>query len=66
MPKKISSTKIIIRNERIEAYQNNELIGYVEDDTLYGMRNGYAEPVGPVNHRVEIAAKLAIWRASGG
>lgn len=60
----MSKTKVIMRNDRIEAWTDNELIGYAQDDVLYGIRNGYAEEIGPVSHRVEIAAKLALWRAT--
>lgn len=53
--------KIVVRDERIEAYRGNNLVAYVENDTLYGFRDGYAEKIGPVNHRSEIAGKWRAW-----
>lgn len=58
--------KIINQNDRIEAYRDNVMVGYVEDDTLFAVdHRGYASEVGAINHRVEIETKLNEWRNSG-
>jgi len=55
-------TTIINRSDRIEAYRGNDLIGYVENDQLFAIdAKGYAEPIGEINHRCEIAGKLEAW-----
>lgn len=50
--------KIIDRNDRVEVFERNELIAYVEEETLFKIVKGYAEPIGRVNHRSEIIGKL--------
>lgn len=48
---------------RIEAFEDNRMVGYVENDTLYAIdKHGYAHDAGSVSHRVEIKAKLNEWR----
>lgn len=54
--------RIINLSDRIEAYRENTLVGYAENDKLYAIdKNGYAVEIGPVSHRVEIAGKLDAW-----
>lgn len=56
--------KLVTRSvNRIEAYLDNAVVGYVENDTLFAIdAKGFASEVGPINHRVEIADKLIMWR----
>lgn len=60
----MKNLRIINNNKRIEAFRDNQLIGYAEDDILFVIgADGYAEPVGMINHRAEIAGKLDAWRS---
>jgi transcriptional regulator with XRE-family HTH domain len=62
MPSAANKTRIInAGKDRIEAWRGNKLIGYVENDILHKVgADGFATPVGPINHRAEIAGKLGI------
>ena len=58
----MKKTRIVTRNDRIEAYRENTLIGYAENDHLYAMdTNGFAVPIGEISHRSEIAGKIDAW-----
>lgn len=60
---KTNTIKIVTRNARIEAFRSNQLIGYVENDELFAIDgSGYAEQIGTVGHRSEIAGKLIEWQ----
>ena len=49
---------------RRNVYNGNVLIGYVENDTLYGIdADGYALPICTIEHENEIAGRLAEWQA---
>lgn len=64
MTKRLQTIKIVTTAERIEAYERNKLIGFVQDDTLFTINsNGYSENIGSVNHRSEIAGKLIAYSA---
>lgn len=56
--------KIIPDNERTKIFDDsNVVVGYVENETLYAIdRDGYAVPVGTINHPNEIAESLTEWR----
>ena len=58
--------KIIPDIERIKIFDdNNCVVGYVEDETLYAIdRDGYAVPVGTISHQNEIEKTLTEWRKS--
>ncbi len=64
--RKQKSMRIINSNKRIECFIGGELIAYVENDILFGIKGGYAEEICTISHRVEIPAKLAPWRAKNG
>lgn len=67
MRKKSPKFRLMTRAERIEAFEDNRLIGYVSDETLFAIdKDGYAHEVGPISHRVEIQGKLDKWRKNGG
>lgn len=45
-------------------FNENTVIGYVEDDKLYGLdRDGYAVEVCHIDNNNEIAARMGEWRA---
>jgi len=63
MKSKSKFIRLVTRIGRVEAFLDNHMVGYVENDTLYGIdRKGFAIEVCTINHRVEIAAKLIEWR----
>lgn len=50
---------------RIDAFRDNEKIGFVEAETLFAIdKDGYSHEVGPISHRVEIHGKLEAWRTA--
>jgi len=57
---------LVNQDKRINIMINrSRLVGYVEDDTLTALdAQGYAVPVGTINHRAEIIGKLDAWRAA--
>lgn len=59
--------KIYTRQGRIDVMSGNTLVGYVDNDQLYGIDSkGFADLVGSVNHRTEIIGKLKAWRNKNG
>lgn len=59
--------KIYTRQGRIDVMSGNTLVGYVDNDQLYGIDSkGFADLVGSVNHRTEIIGKLKVWRNKNG
>ena len=57
---------LVNQDKRISIMINrSKVVGYVEDDTLTALdAQGYAVPVGAINHRAEIIGKLDAWRAA--
>lgn len=58
--------QLVTKDGRIDIMINrSRVVGYVEDDTLTALdAQGYAVPVGVINHRAEIIGKLDAWRAT--
>lgn len=57
--------KIIPNNDGCKIFSGNKVIGYVENETLYGFGNdGYAVEICRIDQQVEIAGKLTEWRKS--
>lgn len=57
--------KLLSRNERLEVFDDNKLVGYVENETLTGFdRDGYAVEIGHINNNNEIAGKLKEWHST--
>lgn len=54
--------KQVTKDGRQELFEGNKLVGYVEDDKLYAIVNGYAEKVCAVDDRDNFAAILTQWR----
>ena len=55
--------KIVQRNERLEVFDGNTVIGYVEDDKLSGFdRDGYAVEICHIDNNNEIETKLRAWQ----
>lgn len=55
--------KIVQRNERLEAFDGNKVIGYVEENKLYGLdRDGYAVEICHIDNNNEIETKLKAWQ----
>lgn len=62
---KMTKIKVLSRNNRQECFIENHLVGYVENETLYGIdRKGFAVEITSINHRTEIIGKLEEWRKS--
>lgn len=56
--------KIIQRNERLEVFDDNKVIGYVENNTLSGLdRDGYAVEICHIDNNSEIAGRLKEWQS---
>lgn len=54
---------IIQTDDGIKVIKANELLGYVENDVLFGIgSDGYAHEVGTIQHTSEITGKLEAWR----
>jgi hypothetical protein len=64
MTKRLNSYRLVTTQERIECWQGKKLVGFAVDDVLHAINpaNGFSELVGNVNHRSEIAGKLAAYR----
>jgi hypothetical protein len=55
--------KIIDRDDRVMIFNENKVIGYVEDSKLYGLdRDGYAVEVCTIDNRNEIAGRFTEWQ----
>lgn len=54
--------KIIPTQDGIKIFSENKIVGYVENDTLYGFdRDGYAIEVCRIDHDHEITGKFLEW-----
>lgn len=57
--------KIIQRNERLEIFNGNTVIGYVEDSKLFGFdRDGYAVEICHIDNNNEIVTRLNEWQST--
>ena len=57
--------KIINRDDRLMVFNGNTVLGYVEDDKLYGFdRDGYAVEICHIDNNNEIAMRFEEWRAT--
>jgi len=57
---------IIQTDEGVKVVKATELVGYVENDVLFGIgKDGYAHEVGTINHTSEIIGKLEEWKEVG-
>lgn len=57
--------KIITRDGRAEIFNENKVIGYVEENKLYGFdRDGYAVEICHIDNNHEIAGKLKEWHST--
>lgn len=58
--------QLVNQDGRINIMVNqSKIVGYVEDETLTALdAQGYAVPIGAINHRAEIIGKLDAWRAT--
>lgn len=55
--------KIVPGNDRLNIYDGNVIVGYVEGETLFGIdKDGYAEEIGRIDHQNEIEQRLNEWR----
>jgi formylmethanofuran dehydrogenase subunit A len=64
--KPMGKYQLVTKDGRIDIMVNRtRVVGYVEDDTLTAIdAQGYAVPIGAINHRAEIIGKLDAWRAA--
>lgn len=55
--------KIVPGNDRLTVFDGNKIVGYVENDILYGFdQSGFAVEIGRISHPNEIEEKLKQWR----
>lgn len=55
--------KIIPDNDGCKIFSGNTVIGYVENETLFGFgKDGYAVEICRINNQAEIIGKLTEWR----
>lgn len=55
--------KLVPTGEQINVFDDNKLVGYVENETLYCFdRAGFAVEVCLVNHQSEILDKVREWQ----
>lgn len=57
--------KLLSRNERLEVFDDNKFVGYVENDKLTGFdRDGYAVEICQISNNNEIAGALKEWHST--
>lgn len=55
--------KILMRDGRFEIFNENKVVGYVEDNKLFGFdRDGYAEEICHIENNNEITTRFETWR----
>lgn len=66
--KPMGKYQLVNQDDRINVMVNrSKIVGYVEDDQLTALdAQGYAVPIGAINHRTEIIGKLDAWRSRQG
>lgn len=54
--------KVLMRDGRFEIFNENKVVGYVEDNKLYGFgRDGYAVEICAIDNNNEITTRFEGW-----